>query len=111
MIDVGIRHTIPAPVYSAPFVLPLVDLAHVPSMFPRNDPSDAPRFASIEAARRDGATLPPIIVARLRGVSYLQDGHHRLHVARRYGDREITAIEITNVNEIVAAYPEKWSVL
>jgi hypothetical protein len=53
------------------------------------------RFASLEDAYRHGVALPPIWLQRAGDGSWqLRDGMHRLHLARRRGDREILAIEV-----------------
>ena len=49
------------------------------------------RWESIAAARRRGVELPPIDVYRIGDVHFVQDGHHRVSVARARGDTEIRA--------------------
>ena len=49
------------------------------------------RWESIAAARRRGVELPPIDVFRIGDVHFVQDGHHRVSVARARGDTEIHA--------------------
>jgi hypothetical protein len=49
------------------------------------------RWESIAAARRRGVDLPPIDVFRIGDLHFVQDGHHRVSVARARGDTEIQA--------------------
>jgi hypothetical protein len=49
------------------------------------------RWERIAAARRRGDVLPPIEVYRLGDLHFVQDGHHRVSVARAIGDTEIEA--------------------
>lgn len=63
----------------------------------RFDPSgkDAwARFSSVFTARSEGADLPPVVLARASDGYYVVDGHHRVAVARAYGDTDIAA-EVT----------------
>jgi hypothetical protein len=55
------------------------------------DPGVRGRWERIAAARRSGETMPPIDVFRLGELHFVQDGHHRVSVARALGDTEIEA--------------------
>jgi hypothetical protein len=62
----------------------------------RPSPTTRGRWESIAQARKRGATMPPIEAYRIGDLYFVQDGHHRVSVARAMGDREISA----NVIEI-----------
>jgi hypothetical protein len=49
------------------------------------------RWQSIAQARKRGEAMPPIDVYRIGDLYFVQDGHHRVSVARAMGDREIAA--------------------
>jgi hypothetical protein len=49
------------------------------------------RWQSIAAARRRGKSMPPIDVYRIGELHFVQDGHHRISVARAEGDTTIEA--------------------
>jgi hypothetical protein len=49
------------------------------------------RWEQIAAARRRGVELPPIDVYRIGELHFVQDGHHRVSVARALGDETIEA--------------------
>ena len=49
------------------------------------------RWQRIAAARRRGETMPPIDVYRIGELHFVQDGHHRVSVARAAGDTTIEA--------------------
>jgi hypothetical protein len=49
------------------------------------------RWKRIAAARRRGEALPPIEVYRIGELHFVQDGHHRVSVARALGDKTIEA--------------------
>lgn len=49
------------------------------------------RWQSIAAARRRGRDMPPIDVFRVGELHFVQDGHHRVSVARAHGDAMIEA--------------------
>jgi hypothetical protein len=51
----------------------------------------------VAAARRRGESLPPIDVYRIGELHFVQDGHHRVSVARALGDTTIEA----HVREVV----------
>lgn len=49
------------------------------------------RWESVAAARRRGVELPPVDVYRIGELHFVQDGHHRVSVARAAGDTTIQA--------------------
>ena len=49
------------------------------------------RWEGIAYARRTGKPMPPIEVFRIGDLHFVQDGHHRVSVARAQGDTEIDA--------------------
>ena len=55
------------------------------------DPGVRGRWERIAEARRRGEAMPPIDVYRLGELHFVQDGHHRVSVARAMGDTEIDA--------------------
>jgi hypothetical protein len=60
------------------------------------------RWEQIAAARRRGEALPPIDVYRIGVLYFVQDGHHRVSVARAMGDTEIDA-HVTEVRTKLGA--------
>lgn len=60
------------------------------SFLPRQD-SDADRWARTEVRMADLAGLPPVEVYELGGVYFVQDGHHRVSVAKHSGADYIQA--------------------
>jgi hypothetical protein len=55
------------------------------------DPGVRGRWERIAEARRRGEAMPPIDVYRLGELHFVQDGHHRVSVARAMGDTDIEA--------------------
>jgi hypothetical protein len=49
------------------------------------------RWERIAAARRRGESMPPIDVYRIGDLHFVEDGHHRVSVARALGDTHIDA--------------------
>jgi hypothetical protein len=49
------------------------------------------RWEGIATARRRGASMPPIDVYRIGELHFVEDGHHRVSVARALGDTHIEA--------------------
>jgi hypothetical protein len=49
------------------------------------------RWERIAAARRRGEEMPPIEVYRIGELHFVEDGHHRVSVARALGDEDIDA--------------------
>lgn len=60
------------------------------------------RWERIMAARRRGEIMPPIDAFRLGALHFVQDGHHRVSVARALGDTEIEAHVIDVITRIGA---------
>jgi hypothetical protein len=63
------------------------------------------RWESIAAARRRGEEMPPIDVYRVGDIHFVNDGHHRVSVARAMGDTTIEA-RVREVATAVHADPE-----
>jgi hypothetical protein len=59
------------------------------------------RWQNIAVARRRGTAMPPIEVVRVGELHFVQDGHHRVSVARSQGDATIEA----HVHEIKTRRP------
>jgi hypothetical protein len=57
------------------------------------------RWEGIAAARRRGQAMPPIDVYRIGDLHFVEDGHHRVSVARAFGDTHIEA----HVREVTTA--------
>lgn len=59
------------------------------------------RWLNIAVARQMGATLPPVEVVRVGNLYFVQDGHHRISVARALGqtciDAEVVAWQVTGL--------------
>jgi hypothetical protein len=60
------------------------------SFRPRS-PALRQRWERIAAARRRGEPMPPIDVYRVGDIYFVRDGHHRVSVARAFGDTTIEA--------------------
>jgi hypothetical protein len=60
------------------------------------------RWERIAAARKRGEEMPPIDVFRIGDLHFVQDGHHRVSVARAMGDTEIDA-HVTEVRTRLGA--------
>jgi hypothetical protein len=52
------------------------------------------RWLGIAAARQQGKVLPAVTLIQVRDVYFVQDGHHRISVARAFGQLEVDA-EVT----------------
>jgi hypothetical protein len=63
------------------------------------------RWERVAAARRQGTSLPPIEVYRVGGLHFVQDGHHRVSVARALGDATIDA-HVREVRTALGAEPD-----
>ena len=57
----------------------------------RPSPSTRGRWERIAEARKRGEAMPPIDVFRIGDLYFVQDGHHRVSVARAMGDKDINA--------------------
>lgn len=62
------------------------------------------RWERIAAARKRGEDMPPIDVFRVGDLHFVQDGHHRVSVARAMGDTEIDA-RVVDVRTKLGAGP------
>jgi uncharacterized ParB-like nuclease family protein len=49
------------------------------------------RWLSVAAAQQQGGKLPPVILTQVGDVYYVEDGHHRISVAKAMGEKEIIA--------------------
>ena len=52
------------------------------------------RWLSVARARQAGKSLPPVKLAQVEDIYFVQDGHHRISVARALGQQDIEA-EVT----------------
>jgi hypothetical protein len=59
-----------------------------------------PRFERIATAKRRGEAMPPIRVYRIANAHFVEDGHHRVAVARAQGQPDIDAYVTDVVPEI-----------
>jgi hypothetical protein len=58
------------------------------------------RWISVARARQEGKSLPPIELVQVGETYYCLDGHHRLSVARAFGQRDIEAqVSVWEVQE------------
>jgi hypothetical protein len=58
------------------------------------------RWEGIAEARRRGVEMPPINVFRIGGLHFVEDGHHRVSVARAQGESVIDAHVIEVLTEV-----------
>jgi hypothetical protein len=49
------------------------------------------RWVSVARANKEGIDLPPVELIRVGKVYFVRDGHHRISVARAFGQSTITA--------------------
>jgi hypothetical protein len=49
------------------------------------------RWLSLATACQRGVKIPPVILVQIGGIYFVQDGHHRISVARAMGQTEIVA--------------------
>ena len=54
-------------------------------------PNTRGRWERIAEARKRGEAMPPIDVFQIGDLYFVQDGHHRVSVARAMGDKDINA--------------------
>jgi hypothetical protein len=59
------------------------------------------RWQRINAAQRKGEGMPPITVYRVGGLHFIEDGHHRVSVARHLG-HEVIEARVTEVQTRVS---------
>jgi hypothetical protein len=71
----------------------------------RPSPSTRGRWERIAEARKRGEAMPPIDVFQIGDLYFVQDGHHRVSVARAMGDKDINA-NVTQVRTKLGAGPE-----
>lgn len=57
----------------------------------RPSPTTRGRWERIAEARKRGEAMPPIDVFQIGDLYFVQDGHHRVSVARAVGDKDINA--------------------
>lgn len=74
------------------------------SFLPRHD-SDAERWARVELAATGLKGMPPILVYQIGDVYFVEDGHHRVSVARQLGATHIQAY-VTPVHTRVPLSPD-----
>lgn len=55
------------------------------------------RWLGVASARLSGKELPPVEVIQMGGVYYVQDGHHRISVAKALGEEFVDA-EVIDLN-------------
>lgn len=61
------------------------------------------RWLSVATARQRGRTLPPVDLVQVGDIYFVRDGHHRISVARAFGQRDIEA-EVT-VWQVIGPLP------
>jgi hypothetical protein len=71
----------------------------------RPSPSTRGRWERIAEARKRGEAMPPIDVFQIGDLYFVQDGHHRVSVARAMGDKDINA-NVVQVRTKLGAGPE-----
>jgi hypothetical protein len=52
------------------------------------------RWLSVARARQQGKSLPPVALIQIGDIYFVQDGHHRISVARVLGQKDIEATVI-----------------
>jgi hypothetical protein len=64
------------------------------------------RWLGIVAARERGTALPPVSLAQVGDIYFVQDGHHRISVARALGQKAIEAqmVGVAGDGVVVARY-------
>lgn len=70
--------------------LEIASIRLVPALWSRRQ-LDQPTVRAYGLCLLSAVTLPPVLVARVKGVPMLVDGHHRLAAAQDYGHRTIQA--------------------
>jgi hypothetical protein len=58
------------------------------------------RWQRIDEAQRRGEAMPPITVYRIGDMHFVEDGHHRVSVARMLGHRDIQAYVTEVLTEV-----------
>ncbi len=64
---------------------------------------DDRRWESLDRAMRSGQSIPPINLYRIDGLHYVEDGHHRVSVARAVGMSTVDAF----VTEVLTSSPRQ----
>ena len=59
------------------------------------NPHNQARWLRLAAARERGTKLPPVTLIEVAGTYFVEDGHHRVSLARTLGEHEIEA-EVTS---------------
>jgi hypothetical protein len=67
-----------------------------------------PRWLRVAAARRRGVDLAPVELYRVGALHFVEDGHHRVSVARALGDETIQA-HVRLVNTALPATPDLFA--
>lgn len=62
------------------------------------------RWMSVAVARSNGVTLPPVELIQLGEDYFVRDGHHRVSVARAFGEEYIDAVVTVLELELVSAH-------
>jgi hypothetical protein len=70
----------------------------------RPSPNTRGRWERIAEARKRGEAMPPIDVFQIGDLYFVQDGHHRVSVARAMGDKDINA-NVVQVRTKLGAEP------
>lgn len=65
-------------------------------------------FLIAESMRRDGWVGPPVLLARVEGVDYIHDGHHRLIAAGLAGIEPQIRVEEYSMVDYVNPNPPRW---
>ena len=63
------------------------------------------RWEALDRAMRSGQPIPPILVYRVAGLHYVQDGHHRVSTAKAVGWQSVDAF----VTEVLVPEPSTSS--
>ena len=75
------------------------------AIFCRRQDSDKARWARVELLANDSAGLPPVDLFQIGDVYFVNDGNHRVSVARQMGHSHIEAY-VTSVHTRVPLSPE-----
>jgi hypothetical protein len=79
------------------------------SFYPLNKHSRS-RWINIAAAKYTGAEMPPVKLIKVGEEYYVRDGHHRISVARAFGEGAIDAeVIVWEVEEKLKAEAPAWS--
>jgi hypothetical protein len=79
------------------------------SFYPLNKHNRS-RWVNIAAAKYTGAEMPPVKLIQVGEEYYVRDGHHRISVARAFGEEAIDAeVIVWEVEENMKAEGPAWS--